>query len=238
VTSPAADSAPGIPETNHGTRHFFEIAQGEGIGPEDRGLVVGCGRGTEALYLYRRLGASITGIDVALRIDDVVHRQASSRLRFLEADVHALPFDDESFDFVFFHHVLEHVADPELSIDEIARILRAGGLLYLGTPNRHRAVGYLGAYGVSVRKQIRWNLADYRDRIRGTFRNELGAHAGFSERELRRMLARRFSQVRWLTSSYLEFKYGGRVPPAVLKLVLSKPLIGVTAPAHYALCTR
>lgn len=225
-------------QTNHGTRHFCGIAGGEGIGADHRGLVVGCGRGMEALYLHRVLGASVTGTDLVLRLDDIVQRQASSRLRFLEADVHALPFNDESFDFVFFHHVLEHVADPERSVAEVARVLRPGGLMYLGTPNRHRALGYLGAYGVSARTQIRWNLADYRDRIRGTFRNELGAHAGFSETELRMMLGRRFGHVRWLTRGYLEFKYGGHIPSAVLRLALSRPLIGFTAPAHYALCTR
>jgi SAM-dependent methyltransferase len=227
-----------VQQTNHGTRHFCEIARREGLLEQSAGLIAGCGRGREALYLQRTLGAKITGIDINLRLDAQVEREVSRRLQFLQADVLQLPFETDSFDFVFFHHVLEHVSDPVRSLEELSRVLRPHGWMYIGTPNRHRILGYLGAYGVSAREQIRWNLMDYVDRIRGRFRNELGAHAGFSERELREMLGRYFTEVRWLTRSYLRFKYAGHIPSPLLRIVLSRPLISITAPAHYALCRK
>jgi len=33
-------------------------------------------------------------------------------------------------------------------------------------------------------QKLQWNLSDYRSRLMNRFRNELGAHAGFSEKEL------------------------------------------------------
>jgi ubiquinone/menaquinone biosynthesis C-methylase UbiE len=50
----------------------------------------------------------------------------------------ALPFDDDSFDAVLSCGVLEHVADPGGSLDEIKRVLRPGGTVYIyKLPNRH-----------------------------------------------------------------------------------------------------
>ena len=49
----------------------------------------------------------------------------------------ALPFLDGSFDAVLSLGVLEHVADPAASLDELHRLLRPGGTLYIyKLPNR------------------------------------------------------------------------------------------------------
>ncbi len=48
----------------------------------------------------------------------------------LVADAHALPFADESFDFVFSLAVFEHLHSPWLAAQEIARVLRPGGACY------------------------------------------------------------------------------------------------------------
>lgn len=46
----------------------------------------------------------------------------------------ALPYRDAAFDLVILDNVLEHVEDRERTLDEIGRVLRPGGLLYLVTP--------------------------------------------------------------------------------------------------------
>src|SRR3546814_8619033 len=50
------------------------------------------------------------------------------------ADGALLPFPDQSFEAVICSEVLEHVPDPRLVLDEIARVLKPGGCLLLTVP--------------------------------------------------------------------------------------------------------
>lgn len=52
----------------------------------------------------------------------------------LVIDAQALQFADASFDLVICNHVLEHVACPELALQECRRVLRPGGVLIAQTP--------------------------------------------------------------------------------------------------------
>lgn len=51
-----------------------------------------------------------------------------------EADVSNLPFEDGAYDIVLNTQVLEHVKDPGKVSQELARVLRPGGVLFLTTP--------------------------------------------------------------------------------------------------------
>lgn len=52
--------------------------------------------------------------------------------KFVDADVHKMPFKDKFFDFSFCSHLLEHVEDPQSVLREIIRISKGG---YLEVPN-------------------------------------------------------------------------------------------------------
>lgn len=144
-----------------------------------RVLVVGCGSGREAAELAVALGADVTGIDIQTRWDPAA--AAVAKLQY--GDATALEFPDRKFDLVYSYHALEHIPDFRRALSEMKRVLADDGCYFIGTPNRHRLIGYLGSQSTLLNK-LRWNATDWKDRLRGRFRNEFGAHAGFTRTEL------------------------------------------------------
>ncbi|GAA3917622.1 ArsR/SmtB family transcription factor [Luteimonas lutimaris] len=78
---------------------------------------------------------------------------ASERLRqyrnveVREADMHALPFKDRSFDLVVLMHALTYATRPAQAVAESARVLRPGGRLLLSSLARHEHRSVVEAYG-------------------------------------------------------------------------------------------
>jgi 2-polyprenyl-3-methyl-5-hydroxy-6-metoxy-1,4-benzoquinol methylase len=103
------------------------------VGPASRVLDVGCSTG----YLSERLqqrGATVVGID----LDE---RAAERARRFCEAvyvgdiETMELPFEPESFDAIVCGDLIEHLRDPESTLQRLRPLLRPGGRLALSTPN-------------------------------------------------------------------------------------------------------
>jgi ubiquinone/menaquinone biosynthesis C-methylase UbiE len=94
-------------------------------------LEVGSGRGGGASYLCRsRAPNSVTGVDVAQRAVTLSQRdRRGAGLRFVQGDAVALPFADNSFDAVV--NIESSHCYPSFTafLDEVARVLRPGGLL-------------------------------------------------------------------------------------------------------------
>jgi len=91
-------------------------------GAPKRALEVGCGEGVIAGKLFERFDEV-----VALDLPDAGLRRewrAYHGPRFLHADAHALPFEDNQFDLVVAVEVLEHLTDPVKGLQEMARVGR------------------------------------------------------------------------------------------------------------------
>jgi len=200
-----------------------------------RGLVVGCGNGDETVYLRQAFQTTqVIGIDLDSRFSPLARAEGC----VAKADALRLPFRDLWFDFAAAFHSLEHVTDARAALAEVDRVLRPGAPFYVGVPNRHRVVGYLGSFDATTWQKIAWNLIDWRARLTGRFKNEEGAHAGFGREELLALLSERFADVECLTREFLRMKYAGRLPGPILNSFLSPRLLDYCAPSVYAICRR
>lgn len=65
---------------------------------------------------------------------DYITADIESPLADVKMDLHAIPFDDNSFDVIFCNHVLEHVTDDSQCMRELYRVLKPGGWAVLQSP--------------------------------------------------------------------------------------------------------
>ena len=102
-------------------------------------LDLGCAGGFMAEALAKR-GGRVTGIDPAEGAIAAARAHARAQGLRIGYDVgigEALPYDDASFDAVVCVDVLEHVADRNKVLAEVARVLRPGGFFLFDTINRN-----------------------------------------------------------------------------------------------------
>jgi ubiquinone/menaquinone biosynthesis C-methylase UbiE len=100
----------------------------------------GCGWG-QVTALLRDEGVETVAFDYR---PDLESPTTEPLERFPEVEAHLspdpvrLPFEDAGFDTVLSCGVLEHVENPDASLDEIRRVLRPGGTFYVtNLPNRY-----------------------------------------------------------------------------------------------------
>jgi len=98
-------------------------------------LDVGCGAGLLAEPLAR-MGARVTALDAAPELIAVA--QAHAEGQGLAIDYRAVGVEAVvgKYDLVTSMEVIEHVAEPQAFIDDLASRLADGGLMILSTPNR------------------------------------------------------------------------------------------------------
>lgn len=96
-------------------------------------LDLGCGNGNIIALLQTFLNANYYGLDLSESMID----QAEKRLpnaHFMVGDAEKLPYTTETFDVIICNASFHHYPHPETVIDEIRRVLKAGGTLILGDP--------------------------------------------------------------------------------------------------------
>ena len=100
--------------------------------PDAEVLDVGCGPGTITLGLARRAGR-VVGLDISPEMVEassaLAAREGVANVSFEAGPAYELPFDGGSFDVVYAHQLLQHLADPVAALREFRRVLRPGGLV-------------------------------------------------------------------------------------------------------------
>lgn len=115
-----------------------------GLRPGDRLLDLGCGFGRHAFEALRR-GAQVVACDMAVPELEQVRDTAAAMAEAGEiapgllcaavnGDGTRLPFGDGAFDRIIASEVMEHVPDDLAALDELARVLRAGGSIAITVP--------------------------------------------------------------------------------------------------------
>jgi SAM-dependent methyltransferase len=90
-------------------------------------LELGCGAAQWSVALAEQ-GTHVVGLDLSAA--QLGHaRRADATLPLVQASGEQLPFAENSFDVVFCDHGALSFCDPEVSVPEVARLLRPGGLL-------------------------------------------------------------------------------------------------------------
>jgi ubiquinone/menaquinone biosynthesis C-methylase UbiE len=147
-----------------------------------RVLDAGCGGGGMPLS-FAEEADFVVGIDLVNRFGQagvsLARERARTNLRFLQADGQALPFQNASFDWVFSHAVIEHVADALRYLRECARVLQRGGSMYLSTAPY---LSFAGAHLPRLKVPIPLHLLVGRRLSFATFRF-LARHAEWTLRE-------------------------------------------------------
>jgi phosphatidylethanolamine/phosphatidyl-N-methylethanolamine N-methyltransferase len=96
-------------------------------------LINGIGSGLDIPYLST--DACYTGTDITPAMLKRAQNRATTipslNINFQLADSQALPFEDDSFDFIIMHLILAVVPDPALALQEACRVLKPNGKIYL-----------------------------------------------------------------------------------------------------------
>jgi SAM-dependent methyltransferase len=126
-----------IPEDAHGElvlgEHLARYVLATRLAPGRRVLDAACGEGYGTAMIARAGAVSAVGVDVDQAT--VAHARGRYGLDFQTADVTAMPFEDGTFDLVVSFETIEHVADPQRALDELARVAGPDGLVLVSTPN-------------------------------------------------------------------------------------------------------
>ncbi|HEX3443577.1 MAG TPA: methyltransferase domain-containing protein [Chthoniobacterales bacterium] len=116
-------------------------SHGEFIRPDIKSgmkvLDCGCGPGAISVGIAEAVGPAghVTGVDFGESQIEVAKARARPNLTFRVASIYELPFEDGTFDLVFSHALFEHLAEPIRGVTEIRRVLRAGGVAGLCSPD-------------------------------------------------------------------------------------------------------
>ena len=139
------------------------------IGPVQRVLDLGCGRGDVGRW---KPNASVQVYGIDSDADMVSSASRFEHAQVLDLEKEKLPFDDAFFDAVLAKDILEHLQKPWVFLKEIRRVLKPGGRLLVSVP--------------MAKPQVVWN--DY-SHVRGYTREAIRrmlADGGFSVQRIRK----------------------------------------------------
>lgn len=121
-------------------------------------LDVGCGPGSITVGLAAAVAPGrVVAVDTAPEVVPVASAAAARAgvdVEVRTGDVMELPFDDDSFDVVHAHQVLQHVADPVAALGQLRRVTRPGGVVAVRDADYAAMSWYPGGEGLERWRQV------------------------------------------------------------------------------------
>jgi SAM-dependent methyltransferase len=140
--------------------HYLTLSSAQTV------LDAGCGEGIVYREMRKRgFRGAWYGFDFSREAVDFA-RAASPEAIWDHASAYAIPFADKSFDLVFSSQVLEHLPDPQLALQEFARVSRRWILLSVPLEPYFRALTWLSVHlhiGGDPGHVNHWNPQSFRD---------------------------------------------------------------------------
>lgn len=133
-------------------------------------LEIGPGAGAHSCVFLRH-GAEVTAADITIERAAATMRKfsilAPGRGQAYQADAENLPFQDNSFDFVYSNGVLHHSDDTNRCIAEVNRVLKPGGRAVLMLYARHSSVYWCNVLprALLTLEFFRWSEANWVGRL-------------------------------------------------------------------------
>ena len=116
-------------------------------------LEVGCGVGID-LVRFARGGANVVGVDLADKSIELAqqyfkHEELPGSLCL--GDGQNLKYENDSFDVVYAHGVIQYTADAERMVAELKRVVRPGGQVIIMVYNRNSWLNFMSErFGVAL----------------------------------------------------------------------------------------
>jgi len=198
-------------------------------------LVAGTGLGQEAIIINKEFKLRTIGVDLHLK--QLGLSLESQEVVFQKHDLTTLGFRKNAFALVCCYHVLEHVVDYMSVLKEFYRVLKPGGVLFIGFPNKNRIISYIGtSQKVSELDRIKWNINDYKYKLRGKFENKFGAHAGFTEKEFLKDASSVYDTIYSVREKYMLVKYP--LYHKIIRYLIRIKLEEIVFPSNYYICIK
>lgn len=103
-------------------------------------LSVGCGIGYELTFFLKQGYTKLYGIDINKYSLKTAKKNCPLAF-FSYGDIYQIPYRNSYFDLILLIEVIEHLDYPIKALQEVRRVLKSDGVLFLTTPNRMGLMG-------------------------------------------------------------------------------------------------
>jgi ubiquinone/menaquinone biosynthesis C-methylase UbiE len=137
----------------------------------DKILEVAPGPGYLAIDLSKKGNFDITGLEISNTFVNIARKNAKeegANVRFDLGDVHQMPYEDKTFDFIICTAAFKNFSDPVKALNEMHRVLKPKGIAWIEDLRHDFTKAELDSFTKNVMKLkgfsgwfIKWSLGSY-----------------------------------------------------------------------------